>query len=233
MRIVKDREPKAVLLENIRNLVTHDGGRTFHVIQGELEKLGYSVKHKILNALDFGLPQKRERVIIVGYRGSLRFERPQPVPSRMELSEVLASDENVDPSHFVSENVRESVLRRLKGKVLPAEPWICHENKAGNISPRTYSCALRAGASYNSLLVNGRRRLTPRENLRLQGFPDDFPADGLASHVRKQCGNSVPVHMIEAVAGNLVMALNAKASHLNSAASTVPRRAGSSGCANA
>jgi DNA (cytosine-5)-methyltransferase 1 len=87
-------------------------------------------------------------------------------------------------------------------------PWICHENKAGNISPLPFSCALRAGASYNYLLVNGRRRLTPRENLRLQGFPEDFPTIVADSAIRKQCGNSVPVTMIEAVAKQVVAALN-------------------------
>jgi len=120
---------------------------------------------------------------------------------------------------LASEKVQLSVRDRLVGKKLPPSPWICHENKAGNISPLPFSCALRAGASYNYLLVNGKRRLTPRENLRLQGFPDDFPTVVSDAAIRKQCGNSVPVSMIEAVARELVKALNA-ASNLTPASPT-------------
>jgi len=211
-RILKHRRPRAVLLENVRNLVSHDRGQTFQVIRTQLEELGYTVEHRVLNALDFGLPQKRERVIIVGYRSQIPFQWPEANAKPRTLAEILEPDEAVDATHFVSDGVRASVRERLEGKRLPAEPWICHENKAGNISPRPYSCALRAGASYNYLLVNGKRRLTPRENLRLQGFPDDFPADGPPSHVRKQCGNSVPVPMIAAVARNLAAALRTRSS---------------------
>ncbi len=211
-RILKCKRPRALLLENVRHLVTHDRGLTFRVIKTLLEQLGYNVESRVLNALDFGLPQKRERVIIVGYQGGITFQWPEAHARRRPLVEILESDEVVDASYFVSDGVRESVRKRPEGKLLPAEPWICHENKAGNISPRPYSCALRAGASYNYLLVNGKRRLTPRENLRLQGFPEDFPADGPPSHIRKQCGNSVPVPMIAAVARNLAAALLARSS---------------------
>jgi DNA (cytosine-5)-methyltransferase 1 len=211
-RILKHRRPRAVLLENVRNLVSHDRGQTFQVIRTQLEELGYTVEHRVLNALDFGLPQKRERVIIVGYRSQIPFQWPETNANPRPLAEILELDETVDASHFVSDGVRASVRERLEGKRLLAEPWICHENKAGNISPRPYSCALRAGASYNYLLVNGKRRLTPRENLRLQGFPDEFTADGPPSHVRKQCGNSVPVPLIAAVARNLAETLMTRSS---------------------
>ena len=83
-------------------------------------------------------------------------------------------------------------------------PAIWHENKAGNISSYPYSCALRAGASYNYLLVNGERRLTPRECLRLQGFPDSFKQVVSDSQIRKQAGNAVPVDMIRCVLENFV-----------------------------
>ena len=78
-------------------------------------------------------------------------------------------------------------------------PSIWHENKSGNISSYPYSCALRAGASYNYLLVNGERRLTPREMLRLQGFPDDFKIVVSDCQTRKQAGNAIPVDMVAAV----------------------------------
>ena len=78
-------------------------------------------------------------------------------------------------------------------------PSIWHENKSGNISSYPYSCALRAGASYNYLLVNGERRLTPREMLRLQGFPDDFKIVVSDCQTRKQAGNAIPVDMVKMV----------------------------------
>ena len=209
-RILRDKHPKAFLLENVRNLVSHDKGQTFKVILEHLKLLGYHVHWRVLNALNYNLPQKRERVIIVGFKENHPFEWPKHQPLKKTLAAVLEPDEAVNKKHFASEAVRLSVEARLAGKKLPPAPWICHENKAGNISPLPYSCALRAGASYNYLLVNGRRRLTPRENLRLQGFPEDFPMVVPDSAIRKQCGNSVPVAMIEAVAKQVVTALSEK-----------------------
>jgi DNA (cytosine-5)-methyltransferase 1 len=216
-RILRAKQPKAFLLENVRNLVSHDKGQTFKVILEHLKLLGYHVHWRILNALHYNLPQKRERVIIVGFMENHPFEWPQQQPLTKTLAALLEPDEAVDKKHFASEPIRLSVEARLVGKKLPPAPWICHENKAGNISPLPYSCALRAGASYNYLLVNGRRRLSPRENLRLQGFPEDFPTVVPDSAIRKQCGNSVPVAMIEAVAKQVVKALAAKPLQINGA----------------
>ena len=214
-RILRAKHPKAFLLENVRNLVSHDKGQTFKVILEHLKLLKYHVHWRILNALDYNLPQKRERVIIVGFKENHPFEWPHEQPLKKTLAEVLEADDAVKKKHFASEAVRLSVEARLKGKKLPPVPWISHENKAGNISPLPYSCALRAGASYNYLLVNGKRRLTPRENLRLQGFPEDFPLVVSDSAIRKQCGNSVPVAMIEAVANQVVAALAEKPLEIN------------------
>jgi DNA (cytosine-5)-methyltransferase 1 len=87
------------------------------------------------------------------------------------------------------------------------KPSIWHENKGGNISALPYSCALRAGASYNYLLVNGERRLTSREMLRLQGFPETFKIVVGYRAMRKLTGNSVAVTVIEAVAGEMMKAI--------------------------
>jgi DNA (cytosine-5)-methyltransferase 1 len=214
-RILRAKRPKAFLLENVRNLVSHDKGQTFKVILEHLKLLGYHVHWRVLNALHYNLPQKRERVIIVGFNENHPFEWPNHQQLKKTLSEILEPDAMVDKKHFASETVKLSVQNRLVGKKLPPTPWICHENKAGNISPLPYSCALRAGASYNYLLVNGTRRLTPRENLRLQGFPEDFPKVVSDSAIRKQCGNSVPVSMIEAVAKQIVSALHKQPLHIN------------------
>ena len=212
-RILKAKMPKAFLLENVKNLVSHDKGRTFETIKSKLESLGYTVYHKILNALDYGLPQKRERIMIVGFLGNIPFEFPFPNSERTPLDGFLENDKTVDKKHFASDKVRKSVWARLKVK--PFFPSIWHENKSRNISVLPYSCALRAGASYNYLLVNGIRRLTPRENLRLQGFPENYPIIVPDTQIRKQAGNSVPVSMIQAVAGKMVEAMNSEELQLN------------------
>lgn len=212
-RILKSKLPKALLLENVKNLVSHDKGRTFEVIREKLENLGYTVYYKVLNALDFGLPQKRERIIIVGFLGNFPFQFPEPNTNRAALENFLEGDNAVDKKYFASEKVKKSVWGRLKAE--PFFPSVWHENKSGNISVLPYSCALRAGASYNYLLVNGVRRPTPRENLRFQGFPEDYPIVVPDSQIRKQAGNSVPVSMIEAVARQMVKAISLEELHLN------------------
>lgn len=200
-RILKYHQTPYVLLENVKQLVGHDGGRTFKVILDRLEQLGYYVKWKVLNALDFGLPQKRERVIIVGFKykedyDAFSFEIPH---TPYNLASILEPDENVDPTLFASDHIITKRREKTAGKKL-FYPSIWHENKAGNISVLDYSCALRTGASYNYLLVNGVRRPSSRELLRLQGFPEKYKIAVSHQDIRRQTGNSVAVPMIRMVA---------------------------------
>lgn len=174
-RILARHAPSVVLLENVKQLTTHDKGRTFRTILSRLDNLGYNVKWKVLNALDFGLPQKRERVIIVGFRRAddyYNFNFDFPVV-KYSLDNVLESDDAVDKSLFASEKILNKRRERVKDKNV-FYPSVWHENKSGNISVLDYACALRTGASYNYLLINGRRRPSSRELLRFQGFPDTF-----------------------------------------------------------
>ena len=193
--IIDAKRPEAFVLENVRQLSTHDRGRTMQAIITELKELGYRADWKVLNALDFGLPQKRERTIIVGFRDhSTPFAWPERVGEPLPLSKILEDD--VPSNYFASEAIRR---KRLAKHESPYELSIWHENKGGNVSSHPFSCALRAGASYNYLLVNGERRLTPREMLRLQGFPEWFELPGTYQQIRKQTGNAVPVPMVQAV----------------------------------
>ena len=205
VRILEAKQPRAFVLENVRQLTTLGGGRTMKAILSALAEAGYECDWKILNALDYGLPQKRERVIFVGFRDrSLDlFKWPETGGAYKPLAEILETDP--DSRHFVSDRIR--TRRRLKhqSEVVPS---IWHENKGGNISSHPFSCALRAGASYNYLLVNGERRLTPREQLRLQGFPEEFEVIGNDSQIRKQTGNAVPVPMVQAVIKEVLNAVS-------------------------
>lgn len=203
-RILREKRPKAFMLENVRNLTAHDKGNTFKVIVSHLEKLGYSVYSKVLNALDFGCCQKRERIIIVGFRDNVFFSFPEPLPYRKPLKEILESD--VDDKYYVRKEIRESRLMRLKDPNYP-KPYISHENVGGSVTPHPYSCALRAGASANYLLINDERRPTEREMLRIQGFPDTYKIVLPYGKVRHQCGNSVAVPVIKAVARQMIIAL--------------------------
>ena len=204
-RILKQKQPNAFLLENVKQLRTHDKGRTFAIIQEHLSQLGYTTYHQVLNALDFGLPQKRERIFIVGFREPIAFDFPQGTGTYKPLSEILEPDARAEPSLFASEHIRKS--RREKCKVEPFYPSIWHENKGGNISVLPFSCALRAGASYNYLLVNGVRRPSGRELLRLQGFPEDFQTVGGLMQLRRQVGNSVAIPVVDAIAEKMLKAL--------------------------
>ena len=195
IEIIDAKRPAAFVLENVRQLSTHNRGRTMEAIITELKGLGYRADWKVLNALDFGLPQKRERTIIVGFRDhSVPFEWPESIGDYRSLSEIL--EPAVAAKYFASDSIRR---KRLEKHESPYELSIWHENKGGNVSSHPFSCALRAGASYNYLLVNGERRLTPREMLRLQGFPEWFELPGTYQQVRKQTGNAVPIPVVQAV----------------------------------
>ncbi|WP_426984063.1 DNA cytosine methyltransferase [Brevibacillus borstelensis] len=195
-RILKEKKPQAFILENVKQLAGHDKGRTMKIILSVLTNLGYTVEYKVLNALNFGLPQKRERVFIVGYLGLMTSPFPwmkEKLPMK-PLSEIL--EQEVSPKHYVSESIRK---KRLAAHTPKHYPSIWHENKSKNITSYPYSCALRANASYNYLLVNGERRLTPREMLRLQGFPDSFKIVVSDAQTRKQAGNSLPIPVARSV----------------------------------
>jgi DNA (cytosine-5)-methyltransferase 1 len=212
-RILDAKRPPAFVLENVKQLKGHDGGRTLRTILAALDELGYWVDYRVLNALDFGLPQKRERVVIVGFADDRHhgFEWPSSALRRsVTLDDLLENNDDVDSKFFASARIAKSRISAVKGKEIPEGRTIWHENKSGNVSPLPYSCALRAGASYNYLLVDGVRRLTPREMLRLQGFPESYKIACGYSATRKQAGNSVPVPMIEAVIHRVMSALIGK-----------------------
>ncbi len=204
-KILETKQPYGFLLENVKRLTTHDKGRTFKIIIERLKGLGYTVYYKVLNTLDFGIPQKRERIYIVGFKDPIHFKFPRPTGYHQPLSDFLENEKDIPKSYFVSEEIK----KKRFSKVKPNHPFpsVWHENIGGNISALPHSCALRAGGSYNYLLVNGIRRLTGREMLRLQGFPDTFKINVVYTQIRKIAGNSVTVKVIERIAEEVISAL--------------------------
>lgn len=196
-RILEAKQPLAFVLENVKQLKGHNHGQTLRRIIQTLENLGYYADYRILNTLDFGLPQKRERIFIVGFREPCHFLWPKGNAPMKSLSEILEDD--VPEFYYASERIRNRRIEKRAGKNQQQGITIWHENKGGNVSIYPYSCALRAGASYNYLLVNGERRLTEREMLRLQGFPDSYKIVCNYQATRKQVGNSVAIPCVTAV----------------------------------
>lgn len=196
-RILEGVRPPYLLLENVPQLLSNQGGKTFKVIQNQLRSLGYHIHHCVLNALDFGLPQKRERVYIAGFQENYSFDFPTG-NSDYCLADVLEPDSAVSERYMASDYIRKKREKAVRAKEV-FYPSVWHENRAGNVSIHDFSCALRANASYNYLLVNGVRHLTPTELLRLQGFPDDFEIRGSYTQIRSQTGNAVPIPVVRAM----------------------------------
>lgn len=203
VRVLAEKKPKAFVLENVKQLVGHNEGRTLNHILNVLTQLGYQVDYRVLNALHFGLPQKRERVFIVGFLESTYYQWPHKFIPMRSLEEILELE--VAVSYVASDLIKNN--RLAKHAKINHQRTIWHENKGGHISAYPFSCALRAGASYNYLLVDGERRLTEREMLRLQGFPDDYKITCGYSAMRKLAGNSVAIPVVEAVLESVINAM--------------------------
>jgi len=209
--ILRIKHPPAFLLENVKQFKTHDNGRTFATVIHRLKELGYYTYTAVLNALNYGVCQKRERTFIVGFLGNILFSFPKPIAERPSLSDILEKDDEIDAKLWASNMIQHKRLERLRQQgIAPFYPSIWHENKGGHIGIFPYSCALRANASYNYMLVNGNRRPTGREMLRIQGYPDTFKIVVTHSAIRKQAGNSVAVPIIREIAAQMVSSLIAQ-----------------------
>lgn len=193
-RILKEKQPKMFLLENVKGLKSHDNGKTLATILETLKSLGYEVHWKVLNAKDYGVPQNRERIFFIGFKEPRAFEWPTP-QEKVTLSQVLEGEFEREIGYTVRAGGRGSNI----GDKHNWDTYITHTNKSGTKTPHNYSCALRANASHNYLLVNGLRRLTPRECARLQGFPDSFIIPVSNSQAYKQFGNAVCVKVVREI----------------------------------
>ncbi|MFV8324923.1 DNA cytosine methyltransferase [Flavobacterium sp. ZS1P14] len=209
-RILIAKQPKAFLLENVKRLRTHDGGRTLEVILKHLKSIGYNNLHcQVLRARDFGLPQNRERIFIIGFLDdNVKFEFPKPTNIVTKVGNIL--ENNIDPKYTISDKLWSGHQRRktengLKGKGFGY--GIVDEN-----SDYTNTISARYYKDGSEILVrqNGKnpRKLTPREAARLQGFPDTFKIEVSDNQAYKQFGNSVPVNTIEAVAREMLKSLD-------------------------
>lgn len=208
-RILEYHRPKCFLLENVKGLLNHEKGKTFATILDILQnELNYKVYYKVLNAKNFGVPQNRERVIIVGFLDhKIDFKFPEPLSVKTRLGDIL--ENNVDPKYTISDRLWASHQRRKeenrkKGNGFGYSLFDENSEYTSTISARYYKDGSEILVKQEN---DNPRKLTPREAARLQGFPDDFKLVCSDVQCYKQFGNSVPTKMIEAVAVNLVKSM--------------------------
>lgn len=208
-RILEYHKPKCFMLENVKGLLSHDKGNTFKTMKEILEKkLNYKIFYKVLNAKDFGVPQNRERIIIVGFKNkSIEFDFPEPTGIATKLGDIL--EKNVDDKYTISDKIWASHKRRKEKHRAKGNGFgysLFNDN-----SPYTSTISARYYKDGSEILIEQKdknpRKLTPREAARLQGFDDDFKLVVSDMQCYKQFGNSVPTKMIEAVANKVIRAL--------------------------
>lgn len=210
-RILKHKKPKAFMLENVKNLVSHDKGNTFKVIKNTLEELGYSIHFQVLNGKHF-VPQNRERIIIVGFNKDIfdsneNFEFPKLPDVTKKFKDIL--DNEVDTKYTLSDKLWNFLQEYANKHKAKGNGFGFGLTDLNGIS-RTLSARYYKDGSEVLIPQNGinPRRLTPRECARLQGFPDEFLIPVSDNQGYKQFGNSVTVPLIQAVAKQLVKSLN-------------------------
>lgn len=215
-RILTEKRPKAFLLENVKQLRGHDKGRTLKVILQHLDQLEYFVDYDVLRAADYGVPQNRERIYIVGFDKrqinipiNYKFPYPAATYEKTRLGDIL--EDEVDEKYTISDKLWEGHLRRKRE----------HQEKGNGFgfslynseSPYTNTISARYYKDGSEILIDqgeehNPRKLTPRECARLQGFPENFIIPVSDTQAYKQFGNSVAVPVVRAVAKQLISEIN-------------------------
>ena len=205
--INRGNKPKVIVLENVRRLLTHDGGNTFKVIKNVLENdLNYKIFYKVLNSANFGVPQTRNRIFIVCFdKKDINFEFPKEAELTLTMQDLL--EKNVDEKYFLSDKLLKTILSNGSGNY-KAKSEI--DLKIARPLCSTMHKMHRA-CQDNYVTDNGKvRRLTPREAARLQGFPDSFRIPVSDTQAYRQFGNAVTVNVARNIANSILEALNDK-----------------------
>jgi len=219
--IDEKKRPKAFLLENVKGLKGHDKGNTFKVIEKSIKEAGYHLHTTTLKAMDFGLPQHRERFFLVGFLGneaSARFKFPDPLKTPTKVGDILET--KVDEKYTISDKLWAGHQRRKREHKLKGNGFgysIFTKN-----SPYTSTLSARYYKDGSEILIqqHGKnpRKITPLEAARLQGFPEKIVKNAYAAGVSdtqlyRQFGNAVPVNVIREIAKNMVKSLKIKEFH--------------------
>ena len=208
-RVVKAKRPKVVFMENVKNFATHDGGKTLEVVKNTMEELGYTFNQRVLNSVDYGVPQKRERIYMVCFRNDVikkEFSFPKTVKLTKHVEDFLLKDVSLTEHLYV--NRPDTYYNGLQDNVYSNKSIRLGIVNKGGQGERIYSTkgiaitfsAYGGGvfAKTGGYLVDGRpRRLHPRECARLMGYPDSYKISNKASQAYKQFGNSVVIDVLQ------------------------------------
>lgn len=218
LRIINEKKPEAIFIENVKNMVTHDHGNTFKVIREALTLNGYFIKWKVLNGKDYGnTPQNRERIYIVGFRNKNSYDNfsfPKEIELDKGLDEVIDFINIMDEKYYYKEG-RQPFYDKLVPVVTSPNTiyqWrrqYVRENKSGVVPTLT---ANMGTGGHNVPIIytrNGIRKLTPRETFNVQGYPKEYKLPDISNgQLYKQAGNSVIVPVIKRIANRMSEALD-------------------------
>ncbi|SUY45245.1 DNA-methyltransferase [Clostridium putrefaciens] len=218
LRVIQGKRPRAFIIENVKNLVGHDGGKTFRIIKEALIQEGYNIKYQILNSMEFGnVPQNRERIYIVGFLNEEEcdeFHFPKPIRLTNKVSDILDNKVKVDEKYYYTssskyyDELNETIIK--EDTIYQLRRVYIRENKS-NVCP-TLTANMGTGG-HNVPLVKdkyGIRKLTPKECLAFQGFPKEYkiPSNLSNGQLYKQIGNSVSVPVVNRIAKEMISAMN-------------------------
>lgn len=218
-RIIKEKKPKVVFMENVKNFATHDEGKTLAVIKATMEELGYQFHQKVLNAVDYGVPQKRERIYMVCFRNDLEvkgFQYPKPFKLMRHVEDFLLKDEKMVEHLYVDRP--DTYYNDTKDETYSNKSVRLGTVNKGGQGERIYSTkgiaitlSAHGGgvfAKTGGYLIGGRaRRLHPRECARIMGYPDSYKICKSANQAYKQFGNSVVIDVLQLIAVEIGNAL--------------------------
>lgn len=212
-RIVKERRPQIVFLENVKNFSTHDGGKTLAVVRDTLKELGYTFFYKVLNAADYGVPQKRERTYMVAFRENLKvyqFNFPQPFtldnfvedhlikdPSLLETTHIKPRDDFQYMKEPPKKNQNKTIRVGIVGKGGQGERIYSIKGVAPTFSAYGGGVFAKTGGF---LIGETARKLHPKECLSLMGFPKEFEIHSSQNKAYQQIGNSVVIDVLQLIA---------------------------------
>lgn len=224
-RIVKEKKPKIVFMENVKNFATHDEGKTLAIVKATMRELGYQFHQKVLNAVDYGIPQNRERIYMVCFRNDLGvqyFKYPKPFELTRHVEDFLLKDEKM-VEHLYVERLDTYYNDNEDDEYSNKSIRLGTINKGGQ-GERIYSTkgiaitlsAYGGGvfAKTGGYLIGGKpRRLHPRECARIMGYPDSYKICKSANQAYKQFGNSVVIDVLQFIAVEIGNALKEATNH--------------------
>jgi DNA (cytosine-5)-methyltransferase 1 len=221
-RIFKERKPRVIFLENVKNLVGHDKGKTFKTIIEKLEEAGYKdkIKCQVLNACEYGnIPQNRERIYIVAFKDKEdfdRFQMPMPMTLDKNIKDVFNFDTKVDDKYYYTEGKYKGNIYKLLTEEMDDDNTVYQwrrkyvRKNQSNLVP-TLTANMGEGGHNVPLIKTkfGIRKLTPIECFYAQGYPKyyELPTNMSDARLYKQAGNSVVVPVINRIAENIMKAL--------------------------